>query len=42
MQVDWLKANKAIYMVGTGRIKVAGITPSNLSILCAAITESIG
>lgn len=41
MQVDWLKANKAIYMVGTGRINVAGITPSNLPILCAAITEAL-
>ena len=41
MQVDWLKANKAIYMVGTGRINVAGITPSNLPILCAAITEAM-
>ncbi len=41
MQVDWLKANKAIYMVGTGRINVAGITPANLSILCAAIAEAL-
>lgn len=41
MQVDWLKANKAIYMVGTGRINVAGITPSNLPVLCAAITEAL-
>ncbi len=41
MQVDWLKSQKAIYMVGTGRINVAGITSSNLPVLCQAITEAI-
>ncbi|MFO1065783.1 MAG: amino acid aminotransferase [Pirellulales bacterium] len=41
MHVDWLKSQKAIYMVGTGRINVAGITPSNLPILCRAITEAL-
>ena len=41
MQVDWLKAHKAIYMVGTGRMNVAGMTPTNLPILCAAIAQAI-
>jgi aspartate aminotransferase len=41
IQVDWLKSQKAIYMVGTGRINVAGITPANLPVLCAAIHEAI-
>ncbi len=41
MQVDWLKAQKAIYMVGTGRMNVAGMTPTNLPILCAAIAQAI-
>lgn len=41
MQVDWLKAQKAIYMVGTGRMNVAGLTTQNLPILCSAITQAI-
>lgn len=41
MQVDWLKQNKAIYIVGSGRINVAGMTESNLPILCDAIAESL-
>lgn len=41
MQVDWLKQNKAIYIVGSGRINVAGMTEKNLPILCEAIAESL-
>ncbi len=41
MQVDWLKSNKAIYMVGTGRMNVAGMTSSNLPILCSAIAQAL-
>ena len=41
MQVDWLKTQKAIYMVGTGRMNVAGMTPDNLPILCSAIARAI-
>lgn len=41
MQVDWLRNEKAIYMVGSGRINVAGITSQNLSTLCAAINEAL-
>ncbi len=41
MQVDWLRNEKAIYMVGSGRINVAGITSENLQSLCAAINDAI-
>ena len=41
MQVDWLKTQKAIYMVGTGRMNVAGMTAGNLPALCAAIAQAI-
>ena len=36
-QVAKLKADHAIYIVGSGRINVAGITPSNIDKLCDAI-----
>ena len=36
-QVAKLKAEHAIYIVGSGRINVAGITPSNIDRLCDAI-----
>lgn len=41
MQVDWLRANKGIYMVGSGRINVAGITPANIDMLSVAIAEAL-
>jgi aspartate aminotransferase len=41
MQVDWLRNEKAIYMVGSGRINVAGITSQNLSALCSAINDAL-
>jgi aspartate/tyrosine/aromatic aminotransferase len=37
VQVDELRAKHSIYIVGSGRINVAGITPSNLDRLCEAI-----
>ena len=36
-QVEALKQKYSIYIVGNGRINVAGMTPSNMPILCAAI-----
>ncbi|MEE9404152.1 MAG: amino acid aminotransferase [Algisphaera sp.] len=36
-QVDQLREDHAIYIVGSGRINVAGITPDNLGTLCDAI-----
>ena len=41
MQADWLKKEKGIYIVGTGRINVAGLTQRNLKDVCQAIAECI-
>ncbi len=41
MQADWLKKERAIYIVGTGRINVAGMSPSTMSTLCDAIAECV-
>ena len=38
-QVDTLREKYAIYIVGSGRISVAGITPSNMDPLCDAIAS---
>lgn len=40
-QVAKLKAEHAIYIVGSGRINVAGITPSNTDRLCDAIAAVV-
>ncbi len=40
-QVAALKADHAIYIVGSGRINVAGITPANIDTLCDAIAVVI-
>lgn len=37
-----LRENHAIYIVGSGRINVAGMTPTNLPLLCDAIAEVLG
>lgn len=39
VQVDWLRSEKAIYIVGSGRINVAGVTSQNLGYLADSITE---
>ncbi len=41
MQADWLKTQKGIYIVGTGRINVAGLTPRNITPVCQSIAECI-
>lgn len=41
MQVDWLRKEKGIYMIGSGRINVAGITPGNLGALTQGIAEAL-
>ncbi|OPZ07480.1 MAG: Aspartate aminotransferase [candidate division BRC1 bacterium ADurb.BinA292] len=38
-QVDWLKREKAVYMVGSGRVNVAGMTARNMNALCDAVAE---
>jgi aspartate/tyrosine/aromatic aminotransferase len=40
-QVEALKKNYAIYVVGSGRINVAGITEQNVGPLCEAIAEVV-
>ncbi|MEM6507403.1 MAG: amino acid aminotransferase [Planctomycetota bacterium] len=40
-QVGQLKAEHAIYIVGSGRINVAGITPANINKLCDAIAAVV-
>ena len=41
-QVDTLREEYSIYIVGSGRINVAGITNQNMDRLCAAIAEVLG
>lgn len=41
MQVDQLKNEHSIYIVGSGRINVAGMTEENLPILCDAVASVI-
>lgn len=41
MQVDELKANYGIYIVGSGRINVAGMNESRMDWLCGAVAEVI-
>jgi aspartate/tyrosine/aromatic aminotransferase len=38
-QVEKLRADYAIYIVGSGRINVAGMTPANMGPLCEAIAS---
>ncbi|MFT5697729.1 MAG: aspartate/tyrosine/aromatic aminotransferase [Desulforhopalus sp.] len=39
--VNWLRDNKAIYVVGGGRINLAGLTSSNIDYVCDAIAEAL-
>lgn len=39
--VAWLRANKSIYVVGGGRINLAGLTAANIDYVCDAIAEAI-
>ena len=41
-QVELLKEKYAIYIVGTGRINVAGLTPDNMDRICQAIADVLG
>ncbi|MCK9174552.1 MAG: aminotransferase class I/II-fold pyridoxal phosphate-dependent enzyme, partial [Desulforhopalus sp.] len=40
-RVEWLRDEKGIYMVGSGRINLAGLTPSNIDYVCDAIAEGL-
>lgn len=39
--VDWLRENKSIYVVGGGRINLAGLTSGNIEYVCDAIAEAL-
>ena len=39
--VTWLRENKSIYIVGGGRINLAGLTSSNIDYVCDAIAEAL-
>ncbi len=41
MQADWLKKERGIYIVGTGRINVAGMATSTMPTLCEAIADCL-
>lgn len=41
-QVRLLKEKHGVYMVDSGRINVAGMTPENMGRLCEAIAEALG
>ena len=40
-QVNFLREEKGIYVVGGGRINVAGLTPSDMDYVCDSIAESL-
>ncbi|MFW2365602.1 MAG: aromatic amino acid transaminase [Desulforhopalus sp.] len=40
--VQWLRTNKAIYVVGGGRINLAGLTQTNIGYVCDSIAEALG
>lgn len=39
--VNWLKTNKSIYVVGGGRISVAGLTTKNIDYICDSIAQAL-
>ena len=39
--VQWLRANKSIYVVAGGRINLAGLTEANIAYVCDAIAEAM-
>ncbi|MFV0437808.1 MAG: aromatic amino acid transaminase [Desulfopila sp.] len=39
--VQWLRQHKAIYVVGGGRINLAGLTSTNIDYVCDAIAEAL-
>ncbi|THB74437.1 MAG: aspartate/tyrosine/aromatic aminotransferase, partial [Desulfobulbaceae bacterium] len=39
--VNWLREHKSIYVVGGGRINVAGLTSQNIDYVCDAVAESL-
>jgi aspartate/tyrosine/aromatic aminotransferase len=40
-QVKFLREEKAVYIVGSGRINVAGLTPGNMGFVCDVVAEAM-
>jgi aromatic-amino-acid transaminase len=40
-QVQWLRDERHIYIVGSGRINVAGLLPDKMDLVCDAVAEAI-
>ncbi len=40
-QVKFLREEKAVYIVGSGRINVAGLTPGNMGFVCDIVAEAM-
>jgi len=40
-QVDWLRDERAVYMVKGGRVNVAGLTPETLDYACDCMAEAL-
>lgn len=40
-QVDWLREERAVYMVKGGRVNVAGLLPSTLDYVCDSMAEAL-
>ena len=41
-QVETLREEKSIYIVGSGRVNVAGMTADNMELLCESIAGVLG
>ncbi|MBC8208327.1 MAG: aspartate/tyrosine/aromatic aminotransferase [Desulfobulbaceae bacterium] len=39
--VQWLRDNRSIYVVGGGRINLAGLTTSNIDYVCSAVADAM-
>ena len=42
VQVDWLREERAVYMVKGGRVNVAGLLPGTLDYVCDCMAEAMG
>ncbi len=40
-QVDWLAREKGIYMLGSSRASIAGLTQQNVSYVCSSVVEAL-
>jgi len=40
-QVSFLREQKSVYVIGSGRINMAGLTPGNIDAVCEAVAEAM-